>query len=94
MLQSQCVDSCCCEYEMVACTNALIYHFHTLDQRKASAYISHIALVHEIYALYQCVYLIKPVRYTPISPVDLRLDLEKIRRKLILVSLESKFFIE
>ena len=31
-----------------------VYHFHTSDQRKASAYISHIALtqnVNEIYAL-------------------------------------------
>ena len=45
-----------------------IYHFNTSDQRKASAYISHIAVaqnVNEIYALSQCVYLINSRHCTP-----------------------------
>ena len=38
-----------------------MYHFHTSDQRKTSAYISHITLtqnVNEIYSLRQCLYLV------------------------------------
>ena len=45
-----------------------MYHFHTSDQRKASAHISHIALaqnVDEICALYQCIYLINSRHCTP-----------------------------
>ena len=37
-----------------ACIYIYMYHFHTSDQRKSSAYISHITLtqnVNEIYAL-------------------------------------------
>ena len=43
----------------------------------------------------QChAYCFVVINYFPCSPVDLRLDPEKIQRKLILVSLESKLFIE
>ena len=38
-----------------------MYYFHTSDQRKASAYISHITMLKRYMHYYQCIYLVKCV---------------------------------